>query len=64
MNQTIRERLIWWFCDTFGHRFKLARTGLPETCYHAGKAHRECVRCGRVVSRPQNDKEWGGHHGR
>lgn len=42
-----RERLLFWFCDTFGHAREDNRTA---AWHHAGMKHRQCARCGRIVS--------------
>jgi len=47
MEQSLRERFLFWFCDTFGHNFK----GRVEH-YFRGKVINTCNRCGRMVSKP------------
>lgn len=43
-----RERLLFWLCDTFGHARKDGRTAAWE---YDGNSHRQCARCGRILSR-------------
>lgn len=48
MKAPFLERIIFWICDTFGHRKSNNKNAEWE---FEGEIHYTCQRCGRVVSR-------------
>ena len=45
MEQHWLERLKWWLCEKLGHK-------LDTGWVYDGKHHRNCLRCGRIISKP------------
>ena len=48
MEQSLKERFLFWFCDTFGHNFK------GRVAYNfRGGIKNTCNRCRRHITAPR-----------
>jgi hypothetical protein len=46
MEQSWRERLLWWICEKLSHPF------INKTWIYNNYRHKECRVCGRIISEP------------